>query len=56
MTIEKCGERKWSVSSCFVVHSFSFAVFLWIASMGLGAFLLAWLKKRKKKNQKRLAD
>lgn len=26
------------------------------ASMGLGAFLLAWLKKRKKKNQKRLAD
>lgn len=26
------------------------------ASMGLGAFLLAWLKKRKKKRQKRLAD
>ena len=26
------------------------------ASMGLGAFLLAWLKKRKKKCQKRLAD
>ena len=26
------------------------------ASMGLGAFLLAWLKKRKKKKQKRLAD
>lgn len=25
-------------------------------SMGLGAFLLAWLKKRKKKRQKRLAD
>lgn len=26
------------------------------ASMGLGAFLLAWLKKRKKKRQKRLVD
>lgn len=26
------------------------------ASMGLGAFLLAWLKKRKRKRQKRLAD
>lgn len=26
------------------------------ASMGLGAFLLAWLKKRKKKRQKRFAD
>lgn len=26
------------------------------ASMGLGAFLLEWLKKRKKKRQKRLAD
>lgn len=26
------------------------------ASMGLGAFLLAWLKKRKKKRQKRLTD
>lgn len=26
------------------------------ASMGLGAFFLAWLKKRKKKRQKRLAD
>lgn len=26
------------------------------ASMGLGAFLLAWLKKRKKNRQKRLAD
>ena len=25
-------------------------------SMGLGALLLAWLKKRKKKCQKRLAD
>lgn len=26
------------------------------ASMGFGAFLLAWMKKRKKKRQKRLAD
>lgn len=26
------------------------------ASMGLGVFLLAWLKKRKKKRQKRLVD
>ena len=34
MTIEKCGERKWSVSSYFAVHSFSFAVFLWIVEMG----------------------
>lgn len=41
MTIEKCGERKWSVSSCFAVHSFSFAVFLWIAEMGS----VCWRKK-----------
>ena len=41
MTIEKCGERKWSVSSCFVVHSFSFAVFLWIVEMGS----VCWRKK-----------
>lgn len=41
MTIEKCGERRRFVSSCFVVHSFSFAVFLWIAEMGS----VCWRKK-----------